>query len=445
MATDLQWDLPSYQKALERRILVKDIGKVTDVSGMLIEGFLPGARVGSICQIHGEGGSPFKAEVIGFRNRKVMMMALSDMSPLSFGARIELLSSMPTVKLGNGLLGRVINGLGEVIDGKEVPELPTEAPLYKAISNPLERDPIAEQLDLGVKSLNAFVPVGKGQRVGIMAGSGVGKSVLLGMIARRTQSDVNVIALIGERGREVREFIEDTLGEEGMKKSILVVVTSDASPLLRMRGAFLATTIAEHFSDQGKNVLLMMDSLTRFSMAQREISLSLGDPVTSKGYTPSVFSTLPKLLERAGNFTDRGSVTGLYTVLVEGDDMDEPIADAVRSIVDGHIVLDRKLAHKQHFPAIDILQSASRVFGSIYPDDMKNHYHMGKKAMAIYREQEDLINIGAYSMGQNPDIDQAIHLNKDLNQYLTQSPDEEWNLKQCFIELERTMLKHEEF
>jgi len=283
-----------------------------------------------------------------------------------------------------------------------------------------------------------------GQRVAIMAGSGVGKSMLLGMMARKTNSDVNVIALIGERGREVRDFIENTLGPEGMAKSIVVAVTSDASPLLRMRGAFLATTIAEYFSEKNKNVLLVMDSITRFAMAQREISLSVGEPVTSKGYTPSVFSTLPKLLERAGNFQNKESNTGLYTVLVEGDDMDEPIADAVRSIVDGHIVLDRKLAHREHYPAIDILQSASRVFNNIYPEKQKPFYKKGRKLLALYREQEDLINLGAYQSGQNREIDEAVGLNKHLNAFLQQGFDEEWNLNQCFMELERTMAMNEE-
>jgi len=437
-------NFPAYKKALERRIVVKDIGKVTDVTGTLVEGFLPGARVGSVCQIHGENGMFVRAEVIGFRGRKVLMMPISDMSALGFGSRIELMTSMATVKLGDGLLGRVINGLGETIDGKEAPHFSTEAPLYKTVCNPLERESISEQLDLGVKSINAFVPVGMGQRVAIMAGSGVGKSMLLGMMARKTNSDVNVIALIGERGREVRDFIENTLGPEGMAKSIVVAVTSDASPLLRMRGAFLATTIAEYFSEKNKNVLLVMDSITRFAMAQREISLSVGEPVTSKGYTPSVFSTLPKLLERAGNFQNKGSITGLYTVLVEGDDMDEPIADAVRSIVDGHIVLDRKLAHREHYPAIDILQSASRVFNNIYPEKQKPFYKKGRKLLALYREQEDLINLGAYQSGQNREIDEAVGLNKHLNAFLQQGFDEEWNLNQCFMELERTMAMNEE-
>ncbi len=280
--------------------------------------------------------------------------------------------------------------------------------------------------------------------MGILAGSGVGKSVLMGMMARSTKSDVNVIALIGERGREIREFIENVLGEEGLKKSVIVAVTSDQSPLLRMRGAFVATAIAEHFSDQGKDVMLMMDSLTRFAMAQREIGLNAGEPVTTKGYTPSVFGLLPKLLERAGSFDNGGSITGLYTVLVEGDDMDDPIADSVRSIVDGHIVLDRKLAQKGHFPAIDILQSASRVMPNVISGEHKDVVRKTRAALALYRENEDLIRIGAYQMGSNQEMDQAIEMTKQLNKFLQQEVGEEWNFEQALNELTAVSLGYEE-
>ncbi len=437
-------DFDRYIQTLERRVLVKDIGKVTDVVGHLIEAYLPGAKLGSICEIAAPGRPSIISEVIGFKDKKVLMMPLTDLSAIGFGSRIELLRTTASIKVGDNLLGRVIDGLGQPIDGKGDLQLSKEAYLYKNTVNPLERKPIDRPLDLGVKSINSFLTVGKGQRVGILAGSGVGKSVLMGMMARSTKSDVNVIALIGERGREVREFIENVLGEEGLKKSVIVAVTSDQSPLLRMRGAFVATAIAEHFSDQGMDVMLMMDSLTRFAMAQREIGLNAGEPVTTKGYTPSVFGLLPKLLERAGHFDNNGSITGLYTVLVEGDDMDDPIADAVRSIVDGHIVLDRRLAQKGHFPAVDVLQSASRVMSNIITDEHADVARQARAAMALYRENEDLIRIGAYQMGTDQELDQAIAINKNLDKFLRQSVDEDWTFEQAINELKAASMGYEE-
>ena len=428
-------DFNHYIDFLERRILVKDIGKITDVVGHLIEAYLPGAKLGATCRIDVPGRASIFCEVIGFQDQKVLMMPLTELSPIGFGTRIELIKSSATIQVGEGLLGRVINGLGQPIDEKGELSLNKEAYLYKKTLNPLKRKPIDTPLDLGIKSINSMLTIGKGQRVGIMAGSGVGKSILMGMMARSTKSDVNVIALIGERGREIREFIEQTLGEEGLKKSIIVAVTSDQSPLLRMRGAFVATTIAEYFSDQGQDVLLVMDSLTRFAMAQREIGLNAGEPVTTKGYTPSVFTLLPKLLERVGSFEDKGSITGLYTVLVEGDDMDDPIADAVRSIVDGHIVLDRKLAQKGHFPAVDILQSSSRVMDQIITEDHRQAANMLRASLALYRENEDLIRIGAYSMGTDEELDQAIQRSPKLNQFLTQDRKENWTFEQMLNEL----------
>jgi flagellum-specific ATP synthase len=440
----IEADFEKYIETLERRVLVKDIGKVTDVIGHLIEGFLPGAKLGSICEIASPGRPPIVTEVIGFKDKKVLMMPLSELSAIGFGSRIELMSSTASIKVGEALLGRVIDGLGNPIDNKGPLNLNQESYLYKTSCNPLDRRPINEPLDLGIKSINTFITVGKGQRVGIMAGSGVGKSVLMGMIARSTKSDVNVIALIGERGREVREFIENVLGVEGLKKSIVVAVTSDQSPLLRMRGAFVATAIAEYFSNQKKDVMLMMDSLTRFAMAQREIGLNAGEPVTTKGYTPSVFGLLPKLLERAGSFDKGGSITGLYTVLVEGDDMDDPIADSVRSIVDGHIVLDRKLAHKGHFPAIDILQSASRVMPNVITKKHKEIVKIARASLALYRDNEDLIRIGAYQMGRNDELDRAININRHLEKFLQQEVEEDWNLEQAINELNAVVLSHEE-
>ncbi len=324
------------------------------------------------------------------------------------------------MRVGGSLLVRVGNALGEHIDDNGEISAYEESSIYAQNVNPLKRPPIHQALGLGVRSIDGLVTIGQGQRIGVMAGSGVGKSVLMGMMARSSQADVNVIAMVGERGREVREFIEQTLGEEGLKKSVLIVATSDQSPLLRMRAAFIASSIAEYFCGTGKDVLLMMDSVTRFAMAQREIGLNVGEPPTSKGYTPSVFSLLPRLLERAGTYEGRGSITGLYTVLVEGDDMDDPIADAVRSIVDGHIVLDRKLAQRGHFPAVDVLQSTSRVMRNVVSPDHVRRARMIREQLAVYRDAEDLINIGAYRAGSNAKIDQAVRMQPQIEDFLRQ-------------------------
>ncbi|MCB0365221.1 MAG: FliI/YscN family ATPase [Bdellovibrionaceae bacterium] len=414
-------NVEKYATTLRLTKVTKDIGKITQVTGFTLKGFLPGACVGSVCAVYPTGSAEsFLAEVVGFQDRQVVMMPLGEMRGVGLGSKVELLRQRATVPVGTELLGRVIDGLGRPIDGKGELEALEDRQLYGEASNPLFRPPIDQPLSLGVRAIDGLITVGQGQRVGILAGSGVGKSVLLGMIARNTNADVNVIALIGERGREVREFIEQNLGEEGLKRSVVIVATPDQSPLVRMRGAFVATTIAEYFCDQGNNVLLMMDSLTRFGMAQREIGLSTGEPPASKGYTPSVFALLPKLLERAGRFEGKGSITGLYTVLVEGDDMDDPIGDSVRSIVDGHIVLDRKLAQKGHFPAIDVLQSTSRVMRFIISD---HHLAMAlfiRENMAVYKEAEDLLNIGAYKEGSNPKIDQAVQIHDGIEAFLRQ-------------------------
>lgn len=401
--------------------LTQDIGKVTQVTGFLLRGFIPGACIGAVCEIYPMAGHhPFLAEVVGFEDRYVLLMPLGEMRGVGLGSKIVLLKSQATVRVGKDLMGRVLNAMGEPIDGKGELAASEESSIYSESVNPLKRPPIHEPLGLGIRSIDGLITIGRGQRVGVMAGSGVGKSVLMGMMARSTHADVNVIALVGERGREVREFIEHTLGEEGLRKSVIVVATSDQSPLLRMRAAFLASSVAEHFCYQGKNVLLMMDSVTRFAMAQREIGLNIGEPPASKGYTPSVFSLLPKLLERAGNYEGHGSITGLYTVLVEGDDMDDPIGDAVRSIVDGHIVLERSLAQKGHYPAVDVLQSTSRVMRNVVSTE---HVHMARfirENLAVYREAEDLINIGAYRAGSSPKIDLAIKLQPMIEEFLRQ-------------------------
>ena len=430
---NLALDLSRYSKAFDSANLTLDVGKVTHVTGFLIQGFVPGACVGSICEVHAMvGRRKFLAEVVGFKDKHVLLMPLGEMHGVGMGSRIVLLRYHASIRVGEELLGRVINGMGQKIDGLSDLDCQDEMPIYDEIPGPMSRPPIDEALSLGVRSIDGLNTVGKGQRIGIMAGSGVGKSVLLGMMARSSSADVNVIALIGERGREVREFIEHTLGEEGLKKSVIICATSDQSPLLRMRGAFVAATIAQYFSAQGKDVLFMMDSVTRFAMAQREIGLNAGEPPASKGYTPSVFSMLPKLLERAGTFDDGGSITGLFTVLVEGDDMDDPIGDAVRSIVDGHLVLDRKLANKGHFPAIDVLQSTSRVMRNVIP---RQHYDLAsviRSNIAVYREAEDLINIGAYREGSNPKIDQAIQLHDWIENYLRQDIEESSSLDQAY-------------
>jgi flagellum-specific ATP synthase len=416
-----EFDAQKYLSALSVTKVTKDIGKITQVTGFTLKGFLPGACVGSVCAVYPSGlKSSFFAEVVGFQDRQIVLMPLGEMRGVGLGSKIELLRLRATVPTGMELLGRVVDGLGKAIDGKGDLNVSGDRPLYNDITNPLFRPPIDTPLSLGVRAIDGLLTIGQGQRVGIMAGSGVGKSVLLGMIARNTSADINVIALIGERGREVREFMEQNLGPEGLKKSVVIVATPDQSPLLRMRAAFFATTIAEYFCEQGRNVLLMMDSLTRFGMAQREIGLSTGEPPAQKGYTPSVFSLLPKLLERAGRFENCGSITGLYTVLVEGDDMDDPIADSVRSIVDGHIVLSRSMAQRGHFPAIDVLQSTSRVMRHIISKEHQALALALRENLAIYGEAEDLINIGAYKAGSNAKIDRAVDVHESIDGFLRQ-------------------------
>ena len=394
-------------QALESVNPIRLHGKVTQVVGLVIEGYCPDTSVGAICEIRPKDGAPIPAEVVGFRDNKTLLMPLGDLRGVGLDSLIAVRRDKATLRVGPGLLGRVIDGLGNPIDDKGPLRLDEEYPIYAAPVNPMTRPPIRRPLDLGIRSINGLLTCGQGQRVGIMAGSGVGKSTLLGMIARYTEADVNVIALIGERGRELREFIEKDLQEQGLHKSVLVVATSDQPPLVRMRGAYLATTIAEYFKDQGKKVLMMMDSATRFAMAMREVGLAIGEPPTTKGYTPSVFAALPKLLERTGNFPE-GSITGLYTVLVEGDDFNEPISDAMRSILDGHIVLSRDLAARNIYPPIDVMASASRVMNDVTDDRHRKLASQFKETLAVYRQSEDLINIGAYKAGSNPGIDQAI-------------------------------------
>ena len=413
-------NLAKYRAAVESINPIRLHGKVTQVVGLVIEGYCPDTSVGAICQIWPQEGEPILAEVVGFRNNKTLLMPLGEVRGVGLDSLITVKRDNASLGVGPLLLGRVIDGLGNPIDGKGILRVEEEYPIYAVPVNPMTRPPIRQPLDLGIRSINGLLTCGQGQRVGIMAGSGVGKSTLLGMIARYTEADVNVIALIGERGRELREFIEKDLQETGLKKSVVVVATSDQPPLVRMRGAYIATTIAEYFQKQGKKVLLMMDSATRFAMAMREVGLAIGEPPTTKGYTPSVFAALPKLLERTGNFPG-GSITGLYTVLVEGDDFNEPISDAMRSILDGHIILSRSLATRNVYPPIDILASASRVMNDVVSREHLELAGKFKEALATYKQSEDLINIGAYKAGNNAGIDYAISKHDKIVAYLKQA------------------------
>jgi flagellum-specific ATP synthase len=400
-------DLSRYLPVVENAKTVRFHGKVTQVVGLVIEGYCPETAVGSLCDVHSDGYPPIPAEVVGFRDNKTLLMPLGELRGVGLGSLISVRRENAALGVGPGMLGRVIDGLGQPIDDKGAIPVAEEFPVYALPVNPMKRRPIRKPLNLGIRAINGLLTCGEGQRVGIFAGSGVGKSTLLGMIARYTEADVNVIALIGERGRELREFIEKDLQEEGLRKSVVVVATSDQPPLVRMRGAYIATTIAEYFQAQGKKVLLMMDSATRFAMAMREVGLAIGEPPTTKGYTPSVFAALPRLLERTGNFQG-GSITGLYTVLVEGDDFNEPISDAMRSILDGHIILTRELAARNIYPPIDLMNSASRVMSDVTTREHRGLAGEFKEILAAYRQAEDMINIGAYKVGSNPKIDYAI-------------------------------------
>ncbi|QQG66031.1 FliI/YscN family ATPase [Desulfobulbus oligotrophicus] len=415
---------------------IRVYGKVHRIVGLVVEGSCPRSSIGSLCEITPlQGGEAVPAEIVGYSDNRALLMPLGEVRGLGPGSLIRIKKEQASIRVGDGLLGRVLDGMGESLDQGPPLYLPHEKALYSLPPGPMQRDAITQPLDLGIRAINGLLTCGIGQRMGIMAGSGVGKSVLLGMMAKYAKADVNVIALIGERGREVREFIERDLGPEGLAHSVIIAVTSDQSPLLRMRGAFVATAIAEYFCRQGKNVLLMMDSVTRFAMAMREIGLSIGEPPTTKGYTPSVFATLPKLLERAGNFQNQGSITGLYTVLVDGDDLTEPVADSVRSILDGHIVLSRGIAAKNHYPAIDVMMSTSRVMRDITTPRHRELAGKARSVLAVYRESEDLINIGAYAAGSNKKIDYAISRIDAINTFLTQGFDESSNLEETIAAL----------
>jgi flagellum-specific ATP synthase len=400
---------------------VKRTGRVSQIVGLTVEGDGPAANLGEHCLITVKGASePLSAEVVGFKSGRVLLMPLGEVGGISPGSEIIATGQKLQVEVGQALLGRVLNGLGQPMDGKGPLCTGDYYPLNTAPPNPLTRKRIATPLAMGIRAIDGLLTCGRGQRVGIFAGSGVGKSTLLGMIARNTDADINVIGLIGERGREVRDFLERDLGEEGLARSVVIVATSDQPALVRIKGAMVATAVAEYFRDQGNDVMLMMDSITRFAIAQREVGLAVGEPPTTRGYTPSVFALLPRLLERSGT-AETGSITGLYTVLVEGDDMNEPIADAVRGILDGHIVLSRNLAHLNHYPAIDILASVSRLMNELASEEHRNAAGKLRSYLATYFNNEDLINIGAYAPGSNPQIDAAIGMIQPINGFLRQN------------------------
>lgn len=427
-------DLGPYLKAVQDSDPIRVYGRVVELTGIIIKATGIKASLGESCKIFSDNNFSVDAEVLGFRDGKVLLMAVGDLAGIRPGSRVLPLGKKVSIKVSPSLKGRIVNERGELIDGTGG-FIGVDYPLFSSTPDPLRRKRISEPLDLGIRAINGLLTCGKGQRIGVMAGSGVGKSVLLGMIARYTEASVNVIALIGERGREVREFIEKDLGPEGMAKSVVVVSTSEQQPVAKVRGAFAATAIAEYFRDRGENVLLLMDSLTRVAQAQREIGLAIGEPPTSKGYTPSVFALLPKLLERVGTSEGRGSITGIYTVLVEGDDMQDPVGDSARSILDGHIVLSRELAMEGHYPSIDVLQSISRVMPDIADPEHKASAAKFVEVLATYKRLEDMINLGAYKEGSNPKVDNAIRMIDRLMAYLKQGMYERHDLAESIKSL----------
>lgn len=430
-------NLKRFSQAIEESEPIKMSGKIVQVIGLVIESKGPNVSMGELCYIKSRfpGVEPIPAEVVGFRDGKVLLMPVGDMAGIGPGCEVVSAQKTLQVKVGPQLLGRVLDGLGNPMDGKGPILSKLEYPLQASPPDPLHRPRIHESLFVGVRAIDGLITLGSGQRIGIMAGSGVGKSTLLSMIARNTEADVSVISLVGERGREVRDFIERDLGEEGLKRAVVVVATSDRPALVRIKGAMTATAIAEYFRDQGKKVVLMMDSVTRFAMAQREVGLTIGEPPATRGYTPSVFALLPRLLERAGT-SEKGSITGIYTVLVDGDDMNEPIADAVRSILDGHIVLSRAIAAQNHFPAIDVLASVSRVMSDVVVDEHMAANRNMRALMAVYKEAEDLIHIGAYVKGSSKKIDEAIEKIDAINDFLCQGVFEQTTFEQTIQQLE---------
>ncbi|MDR1135010.1 MAG: flagellar protein export ATPase FliI [Clostridiales Family XIII bacterium] len=414
-------DAGRYIRLIRNADTGRKFGKINQVIGMMIESNGPECKIGDLCKIYGNRSLAdfISAEVVGFRGSKVLLMPYEEPGGISGGNLVESTHSSLKIGVSAELKGRVVNAMGLPIDGGPPIESEEEYEIQSIISNPLARPRIHDVLEFGIKAVDGLLTIGKGQRIGIFSGSGVGKSTLLGMIARNVKADINVIGLVGERGREVREFLEKDLGDEGLARTVLVVATSDQPPMQRLRCAQAATAIAEYFKDKGKDVLLMMDSLTRFAMAQREIGLATGEPPVARGYTPSIYSMMPKLLERTGNF-ENGSITGIYTVLVEGDDVNEPISDTVRGIIDGHIILSRSIAARNHYPAIDVLGSVSRLMNDIVSDEQMAAAAAMRNLMAVYESNYDLVSIGAYKSGTNPALDEAIKKNQSIDAFLKQ-------------------------
>ena len=431
----MAWNKEKYLDIIHSTETIKQIGKITEIIGLTIESDGPKASIGDLCYIYNDyGDEPTMAEVVGFKKDKLLLMPLASPDGIRPGANVVNSGEAMRIGVGNQLIGRVLDGLGKPIDTLGDIRFSEYRSTHADAINPLKRKRISEPLSLGIKSVDGFVTVGKGQRMGIFAGSGVGKSTTLGMMAKNTNADLNVIALIGERGREVKEFIEEILGTEGMSRSIVIAATSEQPSLVKIKAAFVATTIAEYFRDKGLDVLFMLDSVTRIAMAQREVGLAIGEPPATRGYTPSVFAIMPKLMERAGT-NDKGTMTALYTVLVEGDDFNEPISDTARSILDGHIMLSRDLAHKNHYPAIDVLQSLSRVMGDVTTKEHRDAAGRLRNLLAIYKKNEDLINIGAYVKGSDVNCDKAILLMDEINTFLTQSTADKINYETTISEL----------
>ena len=436
----MSWNKNKYLDIINKTETIKEIGKITEIIGLTIESDGPKSSIGDLCYIYNNfGDEPTLAEVVGFRKDKILLMPLGSPDGIRPGALVVNTGEAMKIGVGNQLIGRVLDGLGRPIDTLGDIRFSEYKSTQADAINPLKRKRITEPLSLGIKSIDGFATVGKGQRLGIFAGSGVGKSTTLGMMAKNTSADLNVIALIGERGREVKEFIEEILGTEGMKRSIVIAATSEQPSLVKIKAAFVATSIAEYFRDKGMNVLFMLDSITRIAMAQREVGLAIGEPPATRGYTPSVFALMPKLMERAGT-NELGTITGLYTVLVEGDDFNEPISDTARSILDGHIVLSRALAHKNHYPAVDVLHSLSRVMGDVTSEEHKEAAGAIRNLLAVYTKNEDLINIGAYVAGSDPLCDKAIALMDNINGFLKQSTKDKFGFENTINDL--TQLKN---
>lgn len=431
-----KFDFSPYKKILNDINPVVKVGKVVEIIGLIIEADGPESSIGDLCHIVSDDIEPISCEVVGFRENRILLMPLGSIEGLKAGAKVVNSGSDMKVKVSDSLLGRVLDGLGNPIDGLGEIAADKYYSTSGKLINPLKRKPIDEPLSLGIRAIDGLITVGKGQRMGIFAGSGVGKSTTLAMMAKNTSADINVIALIGERGREVREFIEHTLGADGMKRSVVVVATSEQPSLVKIKAAFVACAIAEYFRDKGKDVLFMLDSVTRIALAQREVGLAVGEPPATRGYTPSVFALMPKFLERAG-CNEYGTITGLYTVLVEGDDFNEPVSDTARSILDGHIMLSRSLAHKNHYPAIDILQSISRVMNNIVEKEHKDAAGKIRSLLASYAKNEDLINIGAYQRGADPLVDKAISLMDKIDRYLIQSGEDKTDYQTSVSEIIR--------